>query len=171
MYLSEETREKIKALRDKYPTRKAALLPTLHLVYDECRYLGTEQLDEAADVLGISRLEINEAASFYTLFPKHKVGKYLLQVCDNISCSLRGADNLVEYLKEKLGIEIGDTTPDGLFTLWTVECLGSCGTGPMMQVGNRYYERLTREKVDKLLDKWKGSGGDGSSNEPEQGDK
>jgi len=157
VYLSEQTRQKIMELRDRYPARLAAVLPVLHLVYDEFGYLGTDQLDEAADALGISRLDMNETASFYTLFPKHKVGKYLIQVCDNISCALRGADNLVSYLESKLGIKVGGTTPDGLFTLWTVECLGSCGTAPMMQVNDKYYERLTREKVDKLLEAWRNS--------------
>ena len=155
MYLSEETKEKIKALKDKFPTRIASILPALHLVFDECGYLGTDQLDEAADLLGVSRIDMNETASFYTLFPKQKVGKYLIQVCTNLSCALMGADNLVEYLREKLGITLGETSPDGLFTLWNVECLGSCGTAPMMQVNDRYYENLTREEVDKLIDGWR----------------
>lgn len=155
MHLSENTREKIKGLRDRYPTKLAAILPALHILYDEFGYLGVEQMDEAADVLGVSRLDMNETATFYTLFPKQKVGKYLIQVCTNLSCALMGADNLVEYLEGKLGIKLGETTPDGIFTLWNVECLGSCGTGPMMQVNDKYYENLTREKVDKLIEKWR----------------
>lgn len=155
MHLSENTREKIKGLRDRYPTKLAAILPALHILYDEFGYLGVEQMDEAADVLGVSRLDMNETATFYTMFPKQKVGKYLIQVCTNLSCALMGADNLVEYLEGKLGIKLGETTPDGIFTLWNVECLGSCGTGPMMQVNDKYYENLTREKVDKLIEKWR----------------
>jgi NADH-quinone oxidoreductase subunit E len=155
MHLSENARGKIKDLRNRYPTKLAAILPVLHILYDEYGYLGVEQMDEAADVLGVSRLDMNETATFYTMFPKQKVGKYLIQVCTNLSCALMGADNLVEYLEEKLGIKLGETTPDGIFTLWNVECLGSCGTAPMMQVNDKYYENLTREKVDKLIEKWR----------------
>ncbi|MBD3169618.1 MAG: NADH-quinone oxidoreductase subunit NuoE [candidate division Zixibacteria bacterium] len=159
MLISEETRKKLAELKDKYPTRQASIMPALHLVFDEFGYLGVEQLDEAADIIGVSRLDMNETASFYTLFPKQKVGKYLIQVCTNLSCALMGADNLVEYLEEKLGIKLGETTPDGIFTLWNVECLGSCGTAPMMQVNDEYYEDLTREKVDELIENWrKGEG-------------
>jgi NADH:ubiquinone oxidoreductase subunit E len=85
------------------------------------------------------------------MFPKHPVGKYLIQVCHNISCALLGADSLIDYLKEKLGVDMGETTPDGLFTLISVECLGSCATAPMMQINDDYYENLTREKVDSIL--------------------
>ncbi|MCP4632491.1 MAG: NADH-quinone oxidoreductase subunit NuoE [candidate division Zixibacteria bacterium] len=155
MQLSEETRNKIAELREIYPTRMAAIMPVLHLVYDEKGYLSSEYLNEAAEVLGVSSLDMNETASFYTLFPKHKVGEYLIQVCKNISCALMGADSLIEYLQDKLGIKIGETTPDGLFTLWTAECLGSCGTAPMMQVNDEYYENLTPQKVDELLEKWR----------------
>lgn len=158
MLISEETRKKLAELKDKYPTRQASIMPALHLVFDEFGYLGVEQLDEAADVIGVSRLDMNETASFYTLFPKQKVGKYLIQVCTNLSCALMGSDNLVEYLEEKLGIKLGETTPDGIFTLWNVECLGSCGTAPMMQVNDEYYENLTREKVDELIEKWRKGG-------------
>ena len=96
--------------------------------------------------------EIAEAATFYTMFPKLPVGKYLIQVCHNISCALLGADSLIAYLEDKLGIKLGETTSDGLFTLVAVECLGSCCTAPMMQINNDYYENLTREKVDRILD-------------------
>jgi NADH:ubiquinone oxidoreductase subunit E len=85
------------------------------------------------------------------MFPKTEVGKYLIQVCHNISCSLRGADNMVEYLEEKLGIKLGETTSDKMFTLISVECLGGCSAAPMMQVNDKYYENLTREKIDTIL--------------------
>ncbi len=153
--LSNAAKEKLAELKGKYPTKEASILPALHVVFQDCGYLDVEQLDEAADIIGVSRLDINETATFYTLFPKEKVGKYLIQVCDNLSCSLMGADSLLEYLQEKLGIKVGETTPDGLFTLWTVECLGSCGTAPMMQVNDKYYERLSRAKVDELIEKWR----------------
>ena len=157
MNLTEEARKKLDELKYRYPTRMAAMLPALHIVFEDCGYLGTDQLDEAAEVLGVSSLDMNETASFYTLFTKQKVGRYLIQVCTNLSCALMGSDNLVEYLQQKLGIQVGETTPDGLFTLWTVECLGSCGTAPMMQVNDRYHERLTRDKVDALINDWRKS--------------
>jgi NADH:ubiquinone oxidoreductase subunit E len=89
------------------------------------------------------------------MYNKKPVGKYNIQFCANISCMLRGADNLIEHLEHKLGIKVGETTSDGLFTLKEVECLGSCGTAPMMQVNNDYYEDLTSEKVDNLLDEFR----------------
>ncbi|RKX21133.1 MAG: NAD(P)H-dependent oxidoreductase subunit E, partial [Candidatus Zixiibacteriota bacterium] len=97
-------------------------------------------------------VDIAEAASFYTMFPKEPVGKYLIQVCHNISCALLGADSLIGYLEEKLAIKKGETTSDNMFTLISVECLGGCTAAPMMQINDRYYENLTREKVDKILE-------------------
>jgi len=91
--------------------------------------------------------------SFYTMFNREPVGENLIQVCTNISCSLLSAEHIVEYIKNKLGIDVGETTPDNKFTLVTVECLGSCGTAPMMQINDTYYENLTEEKIDRILEK------------------
>lgn len=149
-----QTIQKMRQALPKFPVRRSAILPALHAAYDQLGYLNDEIYAEISQVIGVPALEIAEAATFYTLFPKKKVGKYLIMVCTNISCALCGADSLVSYLEQKLGIKNGETTPDGLFTLWTVECLGSCGTAPMLQVNEAFYENLTREKVDRLLEAW-----------------
>lgn len=150
--LSEKSCLEIGELKNKYPFRKTAILPAFHIIYEELGYLSREALKKASEILELPYLELMEAASFYALFPKEPVGKYLLQVCDCVPCSVLGAGGLIQYLKEKLGIELGQTTPDKLFTLVAVECLASCGSAPMMQINDRYFENLTKEKVDKILE-------------------
>jgi len=149
--LSELTKDKIKRFRDLFPHRKSAILPALHEVINDLGYTNPEILKEIAELLDLSPLEVSETTSFYTYFPKQGTGKYLIQVCTNLSCSLLGAESLVKYLEEKLRIKVGETTPDGKFTLVTVECLGSCGTAPVMQINQDYYENLTQDKIDKIL--------------------
>jgi NADH-quinone oxidoreductase subunit E len=131
---------------------KSAILPALTVAYRQIGHLDEQIYHEIADIIEIPYIEIAEAASFYTMFPKEPVGKYLIQVCHNISCALLGADSLIGYLENKLGIKKGETTDDNLFTLISVECLGSCASAPMMQINENYYEFLTREKVDRILD-------------------
>ena len=147
------TVEKIKQAMERFPRPLSAVLPALHAVYEQFGYLDEPMYEAIAEVLGVTRTEVAEAATFYTLFPKQPVGKNLIMVCKNISCALRGADNLISYLEKKLGIKVGETRPDGKFTIWKVECLGSCGTAPMVQVNDAYHENLTRAKVDALLEK------------------
>lgn len=155
MILSDETKRKISQARERYPQAKSAILPGLHAAYEQHGYLSDEMYKEIAEVLGVKFIEVAEAASFYTLFPKAKRGKYLIQVCRNISCALLGSHHLTRYLLEKIGTQLGETSTDGLFTVVEVECLGSCCSAPMMQVNEKYYENLTIEKVDKLLDDWR----------------
>ncbi|UCD16560.1 MAG: NAD(P)H-dependent oxidoreductase subunit E [Candidatus Zixiibacteriota bacterium] len=152
MILNEQSIAEIREKMVKYPRRKSAILPALTVAYRQIGHLNEDLYGEISKIIEIPVVEIAEAASFYTMFPKHPVGKYLIQVCHNISCALLGADGLVRYLEKKLEIRKGETTPDNLFTLITVECLGSCSTAPMMQINDRYYENLTREKVDTILD-------------------
>ncbi len=152
------TDESVQRIRDKvalYPRPKSAILPALTVAYRQVGHLNEDIYREIADIIGIPSVEIAEAATFYTMFPKKPVGKYLIQVCHNISCALLGADSLIAYLEEKLGIKKGETTADGLFTLISVECLGSCATAPMMQINHDFYENLTREKVDQILEELK----------------
>ena len=150
--LSEATQRKIAEFKDKYPEKKTAVLPAMHVVLNDVGYYNQDMLKQIAGLLGLSEMEVSETVSFYTYFPGEGVGKYHIQVCTNLSCSLLGAEQLVDYLEDKLKIKAGETTPDGLFTLSTVECLGSCGTAPVMQVNQTYYENLTKAKVDQILE-------------------
>ena len=149
--LSEATRQKIIALTAKYPVRRSALVPSLQAAQEEVGYVSTEAVREIAQIFELSPNEVYEVASFYTMLYEAPVGKYVIQVCTNISCALMGAEHVVEYLAQKLGIKAGGTTPDGKFSLVCVECLGACGGAPMMQVNDTYYENLTREKIDQIL--------------------
>jgi NADH-quinone oxidoreductase E subunit len=155
MILSDAAREKIRQTATKYPEVRSTILPALHVAFDEHGYLSDKMFHEIAETLGIKAVDVAAAASFYTYFPKAPRGKYYIQVCRNISCALLGARHLSDYLCEKLGTELGQTTPDGLFTVVEVECLGSCTTAPMMQINDDYHEKLTREKVDQIIEKLK----------------
>jgi len=150
--ITKEIEEKILNLKGKYPKVKTAILPAFHILYREVGYLDPEGMKKISMLLGIPLLEIYEVASFYTYFPAERIGKYWIRVCDNLSCSLLGAEDLIKYLEEKLEIKVNHTTADGLFTLSTVECLGSCGTAPVMMVNEDYYENLTKEKIDQILE-------------------
>ena len=149
--LNENSINRIKQLEGVFPQKKSMVLPVLHIIYEQFGYLDKQAIKKAADITDIPDIFFEEAASFYTMFPLKSVGKNLIQVCRNISCSLTGAEELIAYLGEKLGIHVGQTTNDGLFTLVTVECLGSCGTAPVMQINDVYHENLTQAKVDQIL--------------------
>lgn len=151
MILTTATIDKIKTRMDRYPSHRSAILPALTEAYRQVGNLNPEIYKEIAKVIRVPYIEVAEAASFYTMFPKGETGRYLLQVCHNISCSLRGADNMLLYIQEKLGIKMGETTEDNLFTLISVECLGGCTAAPMLQIDDTYYENLTREKIDTLF--------------------
>jgi NADH-quinone oxidoreductase subunit E len=150
--LSEAVQKKIAELKDIYPKRRSAILPAMHLVLEEVGYHNRDIIRQVAQLLDLSEMEVTETLSFYTYFPKQGVGKYNIQVCTNVSCMLLGAEQLVSYLEDKLKIKVGETTPDGLFTLTEVECLGSCGTAPVMQINQKHYENLTKAKVDKIIE-------------------
>ncbi len=155
---SPEALETIENIKKRYPEgkQKSALIPTLHIAQAENDgWLSPEVMDYVAELLNITPIEVFEVASFYTMFNLKPVGKCVLEVCRTSSCWLNGADDIIEYIENKLGIKEGETTPDGLFTLKTVECLGSCGTAPVMQCGAAYHENLTFEKIDYLIDKYK----------------
>jgi NADH-quinone oxidoreductase subunit E len=158
---SAETKALVQRIIKRYPEgkHKSALLPLLHLAQAEFDgWLSVPVMDYVASLLNIKPIEVYEVASFYTMFNMNPVGKCLIEVCRTGPCMLRGADDLVEHLEKKLGIKVGETTADGTFTLKTTECLGSCGTAPMLQCGADYFENLTTEKVDELLNRWRASG-------------
>ncbi len=150
--LSEKSTKEIRRLKDLYPYLKSAVLMVLHVIYDQYGYIDSKAVKEASGIMELPVMDFEQAASFYTMFPPRKVGRYHIQVCRTISCMLRGSEELVRFLKEKLDIEIGAITKDGLFSLTEVECLGSCGTSPMMQINDIYYENLTRVGVEKILE-------------------
>ena len=158
---SPESLIRVNKIISRYPEgkQKSALLPLLHLAQSEFDgWLSQETMDYVASLLSIKPIEVYEVATFYTMFNTSPVGKCLLEVCQTGSCYLRGSDDIIQHLEKKLEIKVGETTHDGMFTLKTVECLGSCGTAPMLQCGADFHEDLTTEKVDKLLDGLRTSG-------------
>lgn len=151
---SAETIARMKELTGHYPEgrEKSALVPILHLVQDENGgWLNTEVMDRVAGFLKITPIEVYEVATFYSQFNLEPVGKHVLEVCRTGPCCLEGAERLIDFLERKLGIKDGETTPDGQFTIKTVECLGACGYGPVIQVGDKYYEHLDEQKIEALL--------------------
>jgi NADH-quinone oxidoreductase subunit E len=157
---SSETMELIQSLIKRYPegNQKSALLPLLHLAQAEFDgWLSVPAMDLVASILNIQNIEVYEVASFYSMYNLKPVGKCVIEVCRTSSCWLRGSEDIVHHIEKKLQIKVGETTADGKFTLKTVECLGSCGTAPMLQIGEKYHENLTLEKVDSILDQWKHS--------------
>lgn len=151
--LSGETQSRIREEMARYPSGEAALLPALYIVQDELGYVPEDTFDVIAGILEIPVSKVAGVATFYTMFNTKPVGTYLLQICTSISCYLNGSDELFGHISKKLGINAGETTPDGRFTLMKVECLASCGTAPMLQINDDYHENMTIEKVDELLDR------------------
>jgi len=149
---SESTRKQIDEILTHYPDKRSALLPVLNLAQAEFGYISEEVMVLVAQWLDLTPPKVYEVLTFYTLLNERPVGKYLIQLCRTLSCALVGSENILGHLKQRLGIEVGETTPDGLFTLRTVECLASCGTAPVVQINGAFYEKLTREKVDRILD-------------------
>ena len=150
--LSDATRGAIEALKQQYPQPRSALIPALRIAQDEVGYLAHDAVREVAAMFRLSPNEVYEVASFYTMLFKKPVGKYVIQVCTNISCLLCNCESLMAHLQKRLGIKPGETTPDGRFTLFEVECLASCGTAPVVQINEKYHEDLTVEKLDRILD-------------------
>jgi NADH-quinone oxidoreductase subunit E len=150
--LSETACRQIQALISKYPRKRSALIPSLQIAQKEIGYLNHDAMQEIARMFELSPNEVHEVISFYTMFYRKPVGKYVIQVCTNISCLLCNAEEILAHLTRKLGIKPGETTPDNKYTLMEVECLGSCGTSPVIQINEDYYEDLTPEKLDRILD-------------------
>jgi len=149
---SEKALEKFKKTVQKYPHKKAVLLPTLWLAQEEFGYLSLEVMEYIAKLLDIPPSKVYSVASFYTMLKKEASGKYLIQVCRTLSCELAGSEEVLEHISNKLGIKEGETTADNKFTLVSVECLGSCGTSPVMKINDEHYENLTKSKINQILD-------------------
>jgi NADH-quinone oxidoreductase subunit E len=155
---SEETMNVASSIIRRYPEekKKSALIPLLHLAQAEFDgWLSPGAMDYVASLLELQPIEVYEVASFYSMFNLKPVGKCVIEVCRTSSCWLMGAEDVIKHIERRLNIHAGETTSDGMFTLKTVECLGSCGTAPMLQCGGDFYENLTLEKVDQLLDTMK----------------
>jgi len=152
---NETSLKKVAEIIARYPEgkQKSALLPVLHMAQVEFGgWLDVPVMDYVAALLKIEPIEVYEVASFYSMYNLKPVGKYLFEVCQTGPCMLNGSDNIIDYIKQKLHIGVGETTADGMFTLKTVECLGACGYAPMMQFGKTYREHLTKEKVDSIIE-------------------
>ena len=148
---SPETRKKIEEIAGRYPKREAAMLPVLYLAQEEFGYIGPEAIECVAGVLELPPARVYNVVTFYTMFNRKPIGRYHIQVCRTLSCALLGAGKITDVLKSRLGVGLGKTTADKRFTLSEVECLASCGTAPMMQINDDYYENLTEEKVEEIL--------------------
>jgi NADH-quinone oxidoreductase E subunit len=153
--LSPETRRKIESMKKVYETNQSALLPALHAAQADQGWLSEETQREVAQILGLTAQSVRQVVTFYTMFHQKPVGRHMIQVCRNLSCSLLGGQRLQQQIQEKLGVEDGETTQDGRFTYVSVECLGSCGTAPVLLVNDRYYENVTPLEVDRLLEELK----------------
>jgi len=147
-----EFEQKVDAILARYPQAKAALLPVLWEAQKAEGWVTSEAEAWVADRLGVSAAHVHGCVTFYTMYKQRPLGKYHIQVCTTLTCMLRCCDELVDHLKQKLGIEEGQVTPDGKFSLVRVECLGSCGSAPMFQLNDDYHEDLSLAKVDALLD-------------------
>ena len=141
-----------------YPTKRSVLVPTLLYAQDEVGYLSQEVIAELAQRLDLTELEVRNVISYYSMLTTKPRGKYNLQVCTNISCMLRGAEEIFDHCEKKLGVGHKGTTTDGLFSLEEVECIGACSWAPAVQVNYEFHENLTPEKMDRLLDEYKNRG-------------
>lgn len=149
--LRKKYQREIDDILSRYPVKRSALIPLLYLAQREEGYVTEAAMTEIAGILRLTPPQVYETATFYTMLNLKKVGKHHIQVCKSLMCALVGSDTVIGWIKAKLGIGPGETTADGMFTLSAVECLAACGTGPMMQINDDYYERLTEEKVDRIL--------------------
>lgn len=151
-----EAKEQLDNIVKKYPTKKAALLPALWLAQEQYGgWLPSEAMREVAGYLDLPPAEVEGVATFYTMYNKEPVGKFHIEVCHNIACMVRGSDELIGHIGQKLGIAAGDTTPDGKFTLNAAECLGACANAPCLMVKEKYYEDVTFDKADALIEELK----------------
>ncbi|MBL8074016.1 MAG: NAD(P)H-dependent oxidoreductase subunit E [Nitrospira sp.] len=135
----------------RYPVKRSALIPLLYVAQRDQGYVSEAAMQEIAKLLGLTPPQVYETVTFYTMFNLKPVGKFHIQVCKSLMCALVGSDTMIGWIKTKLGIAPGESTTDGLFTLSAVECLAACGTGPMMQINEDYYERVTEDKLDRIL--------------------
>lgn len=152
MNISENIKKKMDQIRGNFPTTQALLIPLLHEIQFEKGWISLEDQKAAGEYLSLPLSKVKEVVTFYTMFNKKPVGKVHLQLCSNISCWLNGSEKLMHALESRLGVSCGQTTGDGRYTLSEVECLGSCGTGPVLQVNEQYFESLDGARLNDLMD-------------------
>lgn len=155
MNRTDELIKEIQEVKKSYPKTKAALLPVLYLAQREFGWLRPEALEFVSEALDIPKATVKGVATFYAMYKHKLMGRHLIQLCTNVSCMIFGAERLVDFLKNKYGLEVGDTTADGRFSLVIMECIGGCDVAPAMLVNNDYYGNLTQEKIEKILEGYK----------------
>lgn len=161
---SEARQKEIKALIDRYPAARSALLPVLHMAQEDFGYLSMDVQKLVAETLDLHLMAVREVVTFYTMFREQPCGSYLLEVCTNAGCMLNGADDLVRHLCDKLDIKVGQTTPDGMFTVTEVECAGACGGAPVVQINNVYHEKVDAAHLDAFITEVRGASKAGGGN-------
>jgi NADH-quinone oxidoreductase subunit E len=143
--------ERAKAIVRRYPVARSATIPLLHIAQEQDGHVTHDAMEQIGELVDATPAEVLGVATFYEMFKEHPVGTYLLGVCTNLSCMLLGAEEIVEHIESELGIKVGGTTGDGLFTLEEMQCLAACGGAPCLQVNYRYFEDVTTERVDAIL--------------------
>ena len=151
--LSQKAIQEIEAYKARYPDPRSALMPALYVAQEENGgYLSKDALRDVAEVMDLTPADVESVASFYSMYNKRPVGKYVIEVCTNIACSLLGGQELTRHIEKRLGVPIGENTPDGLFTVKRVECMAACGGAPAIQVNGLYHENMTAERFDALVE-------------------
>ncbi|HOJ87025.1 MAG TPA: NADH-quinone oxidoreductase subunit NuoE [Elusimicrobiales bacterium] len=153
--LSEKIKQNLKNIISKYEKKESAIISILHEIQKEKNYIEDSDISELAKLTELPYSKIKAVLTFYTMFNSKKVGKYHIQICRNISCHMAGAKKIEKYISEKLGIREGEVTKDLLFSYSTVECLGSCGTAPVIMINETYYENVDEKKIDEIIEKLK----------------
>ena len=156
--ITEEARNRMREIVRRYPDPRSGMLPCLHVAQETEGYITPEGIAAVAEVTGAKIDEVDSVVTFYAMYHTRPVGKHMIKVCTSISCYLRGCDDLMTHLERQLGIKRGETTPDGAFTLQSIECLAACGMAPVLQVNDEFVENVTTERVDALLQRLRSGG-------------
>lgn len=154
--LSEELRNNIETIARRYPVRRAVMVMALHAIQDQKGSLSREDIEELAEMLDLPPAEVESVATFYDMVRFHQPAKCRIAVCTSVSCMLRGSDELVKYIREKLGVDFGQITADGVFSLEEAECLGSCDRAPAISVNDEIMGPVTLSDIDALIDSYRG---------------
>ena len=153
--LTNDVKAQMREIVGRYPSARSGMLPCLHLAQDVEGYITPEAIEAVAEVTGVKPDEVESVVTFYSMYRTQPAGKYVIKVCTSISCYLRGCDDLITHLENRLGIRRGETSPDRQFTLQGVECLAACGMAPVLQVNDEFVENVTSERADALVDQLK----------------